>query len=428
MKAEKKNASAQENKPKTKYDRKMEARRLQEQRDRRNAKLAKVTVNVIVAAVIIVAVALLANSVIKRNQALKDTYIKVGDHELTQLEYDFYYNNYLNQFLNSYASILPYMGLDTTKDFAKQEYTDGMTWKDLFDQNAVNMIISTKSLYDDAVANGFVYDITADYEDYAAYITEGAQSEGVSEAKYIRLMYGDYATAANVKPFVEESLISEAHYNQLLEDNKPSEDEITAYYEENKNNYDQASYYSFTITADTSEDAGENAVTFEQAEEKAAQMKERLEAGEDFETLCLEYATEDQKANYESADSEYSLTTGVTYNSVNSNFRDWIYEDSRTEGEVTVFENSDTQTCYVVKFVSVDYDEGCRDTISDSLASTAVEEYASALAESYEVTDVKGKLAYLKAQDTVEEESTDDTAAQTEEESSVGDESTAQAQ
>lgn len=416
MKAEKKNGSAQSGKIMTKYDRKMEARRLEEARDRRNAKIAKFVMTAIVTVVIVAAVCLVAGNIIKKNQALNDTYIKVGEHDITRLEYDFYYNNYMNQFLNMYSSILPYMGLDTSGDLSKQQYTDNMTWKDMFDQSAVNMITSTKSLYDDALANGFEYDTTKDYNEYVASLKSGAESAGVSLSQYYKAMYGTYATADNVKPFVVESLIAESYYDKLLEDNKPSEDEVGAYYEANKKDYDQASFYMFPVSAST-DDTGAVLVSYEQAVETANDMAERVMNGEDFETLCLEYATDSMKASYEPVDSEYSLTTGRTYSSINSAYADWIYDENRKEGDVEVFEDSANQTCYVVRFVSVVYDENSPETISNSLASEAVEKYASTLAEKYEVTDVKGEMAYLKVTETegqTEAETSAETEGQTE--------------
>lgn len=413
MKAEKNSGSAQSGKIMTKYDRKMQARRLEEERDKRNAKIAKAVFAAVVALVVVAAVYLAAGSVIKKNQALNDTYIKVGEHNITKLEYDFYYNNYMNQFLNMYSSILPYMGLDTSADLSKQQYTDGMTWKDMFDQSAVNMITSTKSLYDDAMANGFEYDTTESYNEYTASLKEGAESAGVPLSQYYKAMYGTYATADNVKPFVLESLISENYYNKLLEDNKPSDEEVKAYYEINKNAYDQASFYNFPVSASTDETTGAVLVSYEQAVETAKAMAKRAGNGEDFETLCLEYATDSMKSSYEPEDSEFSLTTGRTYSSINSAYADWIYDDTRKEGDVEVFEDSANQTCYVVKFVSVVYDENCPETISNTLASRAVEEYAAALTDKYEVTDVKGEMTYLNVPET-ESSSEDVTSAGTE--------------
>lgn len=410
MKAEETSKSAS-NKPKTKYDRKMEARRLQEEKDKRNAKIARITGIVIVVVLAAVVVYLAASSVIRRNHVMNDTYVMINDEAVTEHEFDFYYNTYVNSFLSTYSSILPYMGLDTSKSYASQSYDDTKSWKDVFDEAAVNSMISTKSMYAAAVSNNFDYDVTEDYNTFVETLKSNAKESGVSAANYYKAMYGTYATEANVKAYVEESLMAEAYYNKILEDNTPSDDEITAYYEENKKNYDLSTFYSFSLSPVTDSESGTEILSEDAAKANIYEMADRLEKGEDFESLCIEYAATDTvKANYENADSEYSLSEKQNYSSINSLYRDWIYDEARKEGDVEVVEDADNATYYVVKFVSVEYDDTCRDTISNSLASQAAQEYASSVAEGYEVTDVKGELNYLTmSEEASEAESLDGT-------------------
>ncbi len=413
MKAEDTSKSAS-NKPKTKYDRKMEARRLQEEKDKRNAKIGRITGIAIVVVLVAAVVYLAASSVIRKNHVMNDTYVMINDEAVTEHEFDFYYNTYINSFLSTYSSILPYMGLDTSKSYASQSYDGTKSWKDVFDEAAVNSMISTKSMYDAAISNNFDYDVTEDYNTFVETLKSNAKESGVSVANYYKAMYGTYATEANVKAYVEEGLTAEAYYNKILEDNTPSDDEITAYYEENKKNYDLSTFYSFSLSPVTDSDSGAEILSEDAAKANIYEMADRLEKGEDFESLCIEYAATDTvKANYENADSEYSLSEKQNYSSINSQYRDWIYDEARKEGDVEVVEDADNATYYVVKFVSVEYDDTCRDTISNSLASTAAQEYASSVAEGYEVTDVKGELNYLTmSEEASEVESLDDTQSE----------------
>ena len=98
----------------TKYDRKMEARKQQKIKDARQEKITKTlaaAVVILLAASIIISAGI---SIISKSSALKGTYIKIGDKELTKLEYDYFYNSAVNNYLAAYSSILPYMGLDTS--------------------------------------------------------------------------------------------------------------------------------------------------------------------------------------------------------------------------------------------------------------------------------------------------------------------------
>ena len=387
----------EQQKVQTRYDRKMEARKQQKIKDARQEKITKTlaaAVGILLAASIIISAGI---SIISKSSALKGTYIKIGDKELTQLEYDYFYNSAVNNYLAAYSSILPYMGLDTSTDFAKQQYTDQLTWKDMFDEMTVEQIKQTKAMADDAVKNGFEYDVAADYESFNTNLEASASSAGISVGAYYKQYFGKYATVSNMEPFIKENLLAGAYYEKLLTDNAPSQEEIKAYYEENKQSYDKVDYRSFTFTADLDAEADEDAVNKAMDELKAkaeAMMKARRD-GEDFETLCLENASEDAKANYEDAENEYSLSEGRTYAGIPSVMAQWLYEDGRKEGDITVLADEAGHQYYVVEFISKYYDEADDANISSTMASQRVTEYAAALVENYEVTDVKGDLKYL---------------------------------
>ena len=49
-------------------------------------------VGVILCVAVVVAIAApIISNVVKKQQALNGTYVKIGDHELSELEYDYYY-------------------------------------------------------------------------------------------------------------------------------------------------------------------------------------------------------------------------------------------------------------------------------------------------------------------------------------------------
>lgn len=397
----------------TRYDRKMEFRRQQEEKEKRDAKRWKIGTLLAGICVICIIAGITIRSAVKKQAALKDTYITVGNHELTKLEYDYYYNITVNNYINTYYSYLSYMGLDVTKDFAEQTYSGDITWKDNFDQMTVNSIVEIKAMADDAKAQEFEYDVTEDYTSYVEGLKSGASESGLSAAKYYAASFGNYATQSNVEPFIKEMLCVTAYHNHLSEQMAPSEEEITSYYEENKNIYDKVNYHIFQFYADLEEDVEEDAVTAAMSELtiQADEMVTRLEAGEDFETLCEEYAEEEQKENYSDADTEYSFHENTSYYSISSQYADWLYEETREAGELTKIEDTENHIIYVVRFDERIYDESCRETISDRLTDKNVTEYLDGLTENYEVTDVKGELNYLANQEatTADETTTEET-------------------
>lgn len=383
----------------TKYDRKMEARRQQKIKEQREEKITKAVTAVIgigLAAAIVISIAV---SVITKSNAVNGTYVKIGEHEISQVEYDYYYETTVNNYLTSYASILPYFGVDTSVDFDKQEYMgSGMTWKDMFDEMTVGQIQQSKAMFDDAQKTGFTYDVTEDYAAFVSSIEQAASSAGVSIKQYYKENFGAYATEKNMEAFVKEGLLAGAYYNELLVQKAPAEDEIKAYYEENKQSYDRVNYRSFAFQAETEEDAAEDAVSaaMDEAQKKADAMLKEREKGADFEQLCIENASDDVKADYEDAETEYCLSEGKNYAGITStSVAAWLFEEGRSQGELTVIRDDNAQTCYVVEFLERYFDETDNTAISNTIASQNVSDYINSLVENYQVVDVKGKLKYL---------------------------------
>lgn len=417
-----------EQKIQTKYDRKVEARKQQKIKEARQDKITKIVSMAVCAVVILAVVISVAVSVIRKSTVLNGTYVKIGDHELTQLEYDYYYNSAVNNYLTTYSSLMPYMGLDTSADFDKQEYAEGMTWKDMFDEMTVEQIKQTRVMVKNAGEKGFVYDADEEYNNFVSSIQSYADSANVSVKEYYKQSFGDYATQKNIEPFVRENLLASAYYNHLIEENAATDEEVSAYYEEHKQDYDKVDYRSFIFTAELAEDADDDAVSsaMKELKDKADAMMEARKDGEDFEALCVENASEDAKANYEDTESEYSLTEGRYYSGTSSVISGWLYEESRKEGDITVLEDETNYQYYVVEFVKRYFDEADNENIANTIASQRASDYVAELVEACEVVDVKGELKYLtidRTSDEVDsqEDNTEDESESTSEEGTDAD-------
>lgn len=381
----------------TKYDRKMAARKLQEEKDKRDAQIFKTVSRLIIAVVVVGIVAGIGFSVFNRYNTLHGTFIKIGDREVTGLEFDYYYNATKNNYLSTYSSLLPYMGVDVNGNFEDDPYTDQLTWRDYFRQSAAEQMREVSALVDDANASGFTYDLSEDYTNAVASLQQGAESSGVSLSEYYKSAFGQYATQANVEPFIRNGLLASAYYGELLEANTPTEEEIDAYYEENVLDYDKVDYRSFVFTSDLAVDATEEQITsaMDELKQKADTFMKERKAGSDFEELCIANADEESKESYEDTETEYSLTEGRYYMSTPSAIADWLYEDGRKAGDIAVLEDESNHQYYVVEFVKRYYDEADDESISSLMASERVEDYITALLEKYEIEDKHGRLKYL---------------------------------
>ena len=405
----------------TKYDRKMEKRRIEEEKERKAQKRLKIGSIVIIAAIAAAIVISIGLSAYSKYSALHNPYIKIGDHDVTRVEYDYYYNNSVNSYISMYGSFLSYMGLDTSSDFSKQQYTDNMTWKDYFDQMTVSQITQVKALVDDAAAQGFTYDTAEDMSAFDTELAAQAESESLSQAEVYTSLYGQYATAERIRPFAEENMLATAYFEHLTEINKPGDEEVQEYYEANKNNYDKVDYRSFPFRGNVAEDASEEdiAKVMDELKVKAEAMEKAVKAGEDFEALCVENAIDDQKDLYGGDDKEGSLIEGGSYSAAPAAISDWLFDEARKEGDTTILPDETNHNYYVVEFIKRSNDEQTTNSsISSTLANQKAGEYMNGPTEKYEVTDVAGDMKYL----TIPETSTESTesAGETGEEAGDG--------
>lgn len=379
----------------TKYDRKMEARRKQEEKDKRDARMMRIGAIVVFAVIAAAIVGSVGKSVWDRKAATKDTYVTVGEHAVTKLEFDYYYQ----AALSGYSTMLPYMGVDPTADLAEQQYTEDLTWKDFLDGIAVEQVKQTKAMLDDAAANNFTYDVSEEYANTISSLKASADSEGVSVGEFYKTVYGEYATEKNMENILKSDMLAAAYYNHLMEQNAPEEQEIKEFYEQNAQSYDKVDYRSFIFEAGTEEGAPEEETAKAMAEvkEKAEAMLDAREKGEGFKELCIENAPEEEKATYEDGETDASLREGATYSGTPFAISDWLYEEGRSEGDLTVIEDTTGNRCYVVEFIKRYYDEADDANISNSIASQRTSDYVNNLVAGYAVVDNKGELKYLTA-------------------------------
>ena len=321
----------------TKYDRKVQRRKEEEARLKREKQISQI-IGIAILAVIVVA---LVYSPIRKYAAAHSTYITVGSHKISEVEFDYYYALASNDYLDIYGDYLSYLGLNIYGSFDKQAYSDTMSWKDYFDQLAVRAIIQNKALLDEAKAAGFTYDPAAEYEAFLEENKEAASESGVTLGRYYRATFGQYATASNIKPFVEEGFIATAYYREVAESKEVGEAEIRAYYEENKATYDSVDFFVTQIDAEIPEaqistDADGNEVTTEPTEEE---IQAAMDAAKELADEALLVIEEEGTENIG------SLQLGVS-----TSYREWLFDDARKEGDTTIIEDENNYRYYVLMF------------------------------------------------------------------------------
>lgn len=346
-----------EQKVMTKYDRKVQKRKEEKEKEKKEERISTAVGIVFLVAL----VCLVASFPIRTYLATHDTYVVINGEKVNKVEFDYAYNTSKNNYITQYGSYLSYFGLDTSKDLSTQMYSDTLTWKDYFEQNAVESLKQNKALMAEAKAAGFTYDTTDEYNTFKETIKTSAASAGVSDKEYVRSIYGSYATMGRIEEYVKNDMVMNAYYQKLQEDNAPSDDEIQSYYEENKATYDSVDYRLTTIEADLPTEPTELA---DPAEETAADTTGTTDGTAATDTTQdtayqpsdaeIAKAMEDAKVLADDAEQTVAKDGEAHENekksSVNYLISDWLFDDARKAGDTTVITNDNSHCYYVVAF------------------------------------------------------------------------------
>lgn len=334
----------------TKYDRKVQRRKEEKEKARRDERIGKI----IGIALIVVLVCIVASFPIRNYLTINGTYIKVSGDAVSKVEFDYHYQVASSDYISQYGPYLSYFGLDLSRDITTQMYSENLTWGDYFEELAVDNLAREKALLKAAKEEGFTYDVTEDYNEYRERLKEAASEAGTTVKNYVKELYGVYATESRVKSYVQNGMYLNAYLEQLSEQMKPGQEEIQEYYDNDKASYDSVDYRMLTVNAElptepteladpveeTTEDESEGA----EGEEKAYEPSEaEIEA-------AMKLAKEEADQKEKTIRTAGELNTNKKSASVTSAVREWLFDEQRTAGDTTVIEDANYHRYYVVSF------------------------------------------------------------------------------
>lgn len=328
----------------TSYDKKVQRRKEQEARAKKEALQSKITT----AVVALLLVAFIAYFPISTHIATTSTYAKVGENEITQVEFDYYYNFGFINFVNQNSYLLSYLGLDTNAALDQQMYGEYTTWDDYFQQTAINNIMQTKALVAEGKAKGFEHDTTAEVEAHIQMLEDSANSAGTTLKNYISTTFGKHATVKRITPILEESYYAAAYYEKVSKDQDVTEEEITEYYSENKNSYDSVDFKLITVNAEIPQ--GESTVDEEGNAKVADPTQEQI-----AEAMAAAKEKADKQLLFVEADGE--VHENVKMSGVSYYYSEWLFNEERKAGDTTVIEDNTNHCYYVLSFTDRYLDE-----------------------------------------------------------------------
>ena len=296
----------------------------------------------------------------------------IGDTSYNAAEVNYLYHSAYYNMVNQYGpEMVQMMGLDTSQPLQSQPYVDEEseyeTWADYFRQTSLDNLQNMSMLCDEAEAEGYVLtDADKKQIDEAMKGLEEAyeSSDFPSMNRFLAANYGKGVTIEMVRNLVEKTVLASSYSEHKRESFTYTDDELAAYYEEHKDEYDVFNYYSYTVTAetDTTEYEEGQAPSEEEAEEiKAGFMaaakedadkilEEDITDAESFYEAVLTVVPEDSESTYPDKESLYRETPG---SSLEASYADWMKDSSREEGDTTVVE---TDSGYVVLYFDSRFD------------------------------------------------------------------------
>lgn len=352
--ADKQDAGRKPEKIVTRYDRKVQRRKEQKEKELRDKRIAQ-AVGIVLAAVL---VCIIASFPIRTWISLNGTYIEVNGEKVTRVEYDYNYNLVASSFINQYyTTYLYYFGVDLTGDLSQQMYSDTLTWKDHFDEMTVERLVQNKNMMKEAREEGFAHDTAQEYEEYMAALEDAASEAGQSVKDYIRQLYGAYATESRVRPYVEEGLYLTAYNTEVLEERfAPSAEEIQEYYEGHRNSYDSVDYYLYTVNAQLPTEPTELADPVEEDENGEGDAagdeggETPYQPSEAEITAAMEAAKAEADAVERKIKTEGELNTNMKMSAVTYSLQSWLFDEERKAGDTTVIEDTTGHRYYVLGF------------------------------------------------------------------------------
>ena len=359
------------------------AREAEQKAAEKRSKILYTTVGVLF--VVVAAALFVYNSgILQRSK----TAVTIGGESYTVAETSYYYQEAYQNFMNQYGSYASLFGLDVNQSLKSQQYSEEQTWDQFFKEQAVDTMRLVYAAKAAAQAENMTLE-QAELDTFNANIEamkSQAAANGYSYKSYLNAVYGATMTASVFESCMKDQLLAYKYTNAYADSLEFTDEEIQAYYEENKNTYDlvDAEYITISGLPETKTDDEGN--TIEATEEEKTAAMEAAKAAAD-EILDAYKSGGDLEKLAEEHDATYSTSTP----SASSVCGQWLFDEARTSGDADVIEDESGSRYYVAVFNSRERNEALDYSVrhirvtGDSLdlpeGETATEEQLTAKAQ-----------------------------------------------
>jgi len=284
--------------------------------------------------------------------------VTIGGIKFSAAEFDYFYNtaffeysDWINQQLADMPELVDSMLPSRESSHSNQIYDPetGSTWADFFSGRAIEQMSALVQFYNTAQAAG--YKITDETRENIEAQVMGMLAEGEyyssiypqnypNAESYLKQLYGGSMTESVLRKVLTFVFTAVTYSEQIRDGFSYSDDEIEAYYLENRDDLDVFRYRVFLVVSDTvTESDYETTEAFEEAEaaalayarESAQEIALDIIAEEDFIAAALMYD------DYTYPEDRSTLAE-MQGESLDPDFTPWLMDATRMYGDVTTID------------------------------------------------------------------------------------------
>lgn len=326
----------------------VDARAAHEAEKRAADKRSSILYTLLAIGFVVLAVFLLVynSGILQRNR----TALTIDGENYTAADAAYYYGNAYQSFMTQNGHLASLL-IDPNKSLKDQQAfgSEDQTWDEFFKDQAVASMKFVHAVRNAAQAENFTLD-EADMETYNSSL-EGlkaqATANGMSYKSFLTAMYGPLMTPGVYEENLKDGILANKYIDAHQDTLSFTDEEIQAYYEENKNSYDlvDGGYVSISGAPETKKDDEGNTIEATD-EDKAAAM---AEAKEKAEAILADYQTSgDLQAAADANEATYTGGEELRYSAGTA--MDWLFDASRKAGDAQVLTDEEGSRVYVAVF------------------------------------------------------------------------------
>jgi foldase protein PrsA len=274
---------------------------------------------------------------------------------------DFLYTLGMTKSYNEYFMMQSFgMTEEDMAEYWNTETEDGQTLADDLKDYTLESMKEVATFAKLAKDEGLKYS-DSDIKELKETLDNAVLSLASKEKTGERAFYEKYFVTVDEAMEAEKVISAANQYKNKIKDAiEVSDDEITAYYDENKETFEEVTVAHILVKFP------ENALDADKAETKAKAegILERVKTGEDFGTLAAELSEDDGSKDN---NGEYTVTRSTNFV---PEFLDWAFSSS--DGDLGIIET--TYGYHVMKFVKATPFEDLKEKVKSSIVDTKFQE------------------------------------------------------